>query len=279
MLEGIDRVQLAVPSRRAAARGWQDLLGAEHDGDDRVAALGASRSTYRLGDGWLEFLEPDGAGPVADAVAARGGHLFAAGASARDVEALAGRLRERGVEPVAEAGQLHVDAGHGLRVVVSPSGRHDPVGAVDGLYEVTNLVSDAKASTEACARLFGLDAAAFVPIESSHYGYAGTLTLFDPDRLDRFEMIRPDDSGKTMSRFFGRFGESLYMAFAETGAIGEIEERAREHGAGHTPVRADGDLHTLFLHPQALGGMMLGLSRRTYAWTWSGTPDRVEPAA
>jgi hypothetical protein len=62
------------------------------------------------------------------------------------------------------------------------------------------------------------------------------------------------------------------MCFAESGDLPAVEARARQLDAPCTPV---GD-HTLFLHPKALGGVMLGLSRRTYAWTWSGHPERVE---
>ena len=284
MLTRIDRVQLAVPDSERTARGWRDLLGAEHVGDDRVDGLAARRSRYRLGDGYVELLEPDGAGPVAAAVAERGAHLFAAGAASADLEGLHARLRERGVEPLAEGGQLHLDAaatgGHGLRIVVSPDEGLPPVGAVDGLYEVTNLVHDAKAAVESCAALFGLDPAAFVPIESPHYGYDGTLTLFDADRLHRFELITPHVAENTMGRFFARFGESLYMAFAESGELPAVAERAAAAGVGHTPVpplaECEGDgPHTLFLHPSALGGMMLGLSRRGFAWTWSGHPERA----
>jgi len=32
----------------------------------------------------------------------------------------------------------------------------------------------------------------------------------------------------------------------------------------------------LWLHPPALGGTMLGISRPTMAWRWSGHPERVE---
>ncbi|MCZ6783922.1 MAG: VOC family protein [Proteobacteria bacterium] len=280
MLCRIDRVQMVVPDRAAAAAGWEAILGAEHHGDDRVACLSARRSRYRLGDGWIELLEPDGVGPVADAMAARGGHLFAAGASTRDLEGLVVRLRERGAEPALENGQAHLDpsatGGHGLRLVLSPEEPLPPVGAIDGLYEVTHLVRDAAAAVERCVELFGLDPGAFVPIESKHYGYAGTLTLFDPDRLHRFEVITPNDPARTMGRFFARSGETFYMAFAETGQLGDIEQRAGERRAACTPVRVDGELQTLFLHPPVLGGMMLGLSRRNHAWTWSGSPERAQ---
>ncbi|MBW2232126.1 MAG: hypothetical protein JRH17_17220, partial [Deltaproteobacteria bacterium] len=57
MLTRIDRVQMAVPDRASAEQGWIQLLGAEHAGDDEIRGLGASRSRYRLGDGWIELLE------------------------------------------------------------------------------------------------------------------------------------------------------------------------------------------------------------------------------
>jgi hypothetical protein len=86
-----------------------------------------------------------------------------------------------------------------------------------------------------------------------------------------------------MRRYYERTGGGFYMAFAETGLLGEIERRARESGAAHTavpePAERDGlGAHTVFLHPASLGGMMLGLSRRSYAWSWSGHPERVRTA-
>jgi hypothetical protein len=285
VLTRVDRIQLAVPDRCAAAAGWVELLGAEHAGDERIACLGARCSRYRLGRGWIELLEPDGAGPVADAVTRRGGHLFAAGAATADLDALVAQLRSRGADPVLEGGQAHLDpvaSGIGLRAVLSSDAALEPVGDVDFLYEVTLLVRDAAAAVDRCASLFGLDPPAFVPIESEHYGYAGTLTLFDRERLDRFEVITPNDPGNTMGRFFARAGESFYMAFAESAALAKVEEQARERGDGFTVVPPDRGAgrpaDTLFLHPPALGGMMLGLSRPTMAWQWSGRPERVEAA-
>jgi len=284
MLKRIDRLQLAVPDRAAAGAGWVTLLGAERHGEDRVTGLAARRSRYRLGTGWIELLEPDGAGPVADAVKRRGGHLFAAGASTDDLPALEKRLRERGIEPWVEDGQIHLDSdatgGHGLRVVISNDAPLPAVGAVDHLYEVTNLVKDTASALKDCSELFDLDCDAFVPIESAQYGYDGTLTLFDREQLDRFEVITPRVPTNTMGRFFARQGESLYMAFAESGQLADIEERARERGAGFTAVpplekRDARGAHTLFLHPPGLGGMMLGLSRPGFAWTWSGHPERA----
>ncbi len=288
MLERIDRVQMVVPDAAAAAEGWTTLLGAEPAAQDKVAGLAARRTSLRLGNGWIELLEPDGAGVVADAVRSRGPHLFAAGASTRELDALLERIRKHGIDPLVEGGQAFLDAaatgGHGLRVVLSREESLPAVGAVDFFYEVTNLVADASKASAECQELFGLDASAFVPIDSDHYGYDGALTLFHPDALHRFEVITPHAPKNTMGRFFAKQGESLYMAFAESRELGAIEARARECRAGHTPEsraeqRKGADPHTLFLHPSALGGMMLGLSGPTVAWRWSGHPERVvDPA-
>ena len=155
------------------------------------------------------------------------------------------------------------------------------VGELDFFYETTLLVADAGAAAASCARIFALDPKEFVPIASEQYGYAGSLTLFDRDRLGRFEVITPSDADKTMGRFFARFGESFYMAFAESHALAAIEERARELNAGFTVVPPNegrpGGADTVFLHASGLGGMMLGISRPTQAWQWSGHPERVEP--
>ena len=267
MLTQIDRLQLAVPDRNAAAAGWMALLGAQPVGEQRIACLAARSSRYRLGRGWIELLEPDGAGPVADAVARRGGHLFAAGAATDAFDALVAHLRRQGVEPVLEGGRAYLDpastGGGGLRVVLSPDEALDPVGDVAFLYEVTLLVRDVPAVVDRFASLFGLAPRAFVPIESKQYGYTGTLTLFDCDRLDRIEVITPNQPGNSMGRFFSRVGEAFYMAFAESGALAAIEERARERGDGFTVVpptgrREGAAADTIFVHPPALGGTHAG---------------------
>ncbi len=279
MLTRIDRLQLAVPDAAAAASGWVALLGAEPAGKDHVACLGARRNSYRLGNGWVEFLEPDGTGEVADAVAARGGHLFAAGASSGDLDALVAHLREQGCELRLESGQVHLSpadtGGFGLRIVLSNDEKLPSVGEIDFFYEATLLVEDAPPTVAKCASLFALDPDAFVPIASDTYGYNGTLTLFDRARLGRFEMIAPTDPAKTLGRFFTRSGPSYYMAFCESSSLPAIIERAREQGAGlteenHPERHPDGTTDTMFLHPPELGGMMLGLSEPGAAWIWSG---------
>ncbi|MEQ8378858.1 hypothetical protein [Parvibaculum sp.] len=288
MLRRIDRIQLAVPDAGAASRGWIDLLGAEPAGEDRIGGLAARRHRLRVGTGWVELLVPDGSGPVADAVAARGAHLYAAGAATPDLAALEVHLEDKGVSPLNEGGQLHLDMGdtgiEGLRVVVSEDEALPAVGGIDFFYEATLLSDDTRGVTRALNALFGLDDRNYTEIVSDVFGYRGTLTLFEKDQLHRLEVIEPTVAGTTMDRYFRKFGQSLYMAFAETSDINLIQERAEAAGAGFTVDRPDDrpahlPSDQLWLHPKWLGGMMLGLSRPSMAWAWSGNPDRVEAVA
>lgn len=277
MLTRVDRVVLAVADAAPVAKAWGELLGAEVDAEDAVVGLAARRTRLRLGTGRVDILEPDGQGPVQEAVRRRGGHLYAAGVATADLRDVVVALQQRDVDHVAEGtlsdGEVWVDAGHGLMLAIDLDTPLPAVGRVDELYEVTNLVDDAEQAGRGLAELFELRESAFEPIASKEYGYAGTLTLFDPDRLHRVEVIHPHDADKTMGRYYAKHGESLYMCFAETGELPAITGSLAAQGAPHTAV---GD-HTTFIHPKALGGVMVGLSRRTYAWTWSGRPERVEP--
>ncbi len=285
MLHRIDRVQLATTTPTETAAPWQRYLGAEADGTQDYACLNARAHRYRLAQGFVEFLEPLGDGPVADALTARGGpHLFAGGASTKDMAGLKAHLDNHTIAYEEEAGQLHLDLNSdiaGLRMIVSEDAARAPVGMIDFLYEVTLLHEDAEGATKRFCEIFGLDAAHFSPITSDLFGYYGILTLFDPDDLHRFEVITPTAADKTMGRFFDRTGPCLYMAFGESARMAEIERMVDADGLGQTidrPADRDAGLtpDQMWLHPPTLGGMMLGISRPSMAWTWSGRPDRVE---
>lgn len=286
MLLEIDRIQLAVPDVSKAAEGWQTILGAQVCGSDKVACLNATRTSLRLGSGIVELLEPDGTGILADAVAARGAHMFSAGASCEDVTEVQASLSARFDNITSEGEQLFIDGSdigiEGLRVVVSKHEEREQVGKTDFFYEATLLAANSEEETEKFSRVFSLDAQEFVEIKSPGFGYSGTLTLFRKDLLHRFEVISPLEPTNTMGRFFNKIGPCLYMAYAETSDLLEIEQSVKERGEAITVDRpadrgedqvADG----LWLHPKSLGGMMLGLSRPTKAWQWSGHPERVEP--
>lgn len=286
MLKTIDRVQIATENAAETAALWGALLGAEIESNDRITALGAKRITAALGSGAVEFLEPDGTGVIADALKTRGrSHLFAGGVSTTDFEGVVARLRSKNVELNIEDDQAFFDAQPALGVkapmVLTPYEPRPPVGNIDFLYEVTLLAPEAPLIVSRLAELFVLDQNHFVPIQSERFAYDGVLTLFDPDDLHRFEIITPTDETKTMGRFFKKSGPAYYMCFAETSNILEIEKRAAELGAGITIDRPEGRASSLpadqmWIHPPGLGGVMLGLSRPTMAWKWSGHPERVQ---
>jgi hypothetical protein len=283
MLDRIDRILVVAADRRNVAGRWMRLLDAETLREDTCKALAARRTVLRLGASEVEVLEPDGAGPVERHLASRQGGPFAAGFAAPDPEALARHLEAQGVSVERDDGRLLLSPEAlgiaGLRAVVS-AGSNAPAageGLIRRLYEVTHLTPDAETATRAIAGRFGLAREHFVPIRSDQYGYAGSLTLFHPDRLDRVETITPYDLEKTMGRFFARFGPALYMSYAETDRPDALRERLQGLSPRDWTGPREGRLDNLFLHPQALGGVMLGVSRTDHAWTWSGHPERARP--
>jgi hypothetical protein len=284
MLVTVDRIQLAVTDRRKAAAPFARLLDATVTSEDAVAPLAARRTTLAAGHAAIELLEPDGAGPVAAHLATTGPGLFAAGFAADDLDGLRHRLIARRTDFAEADGQLFLTpeatGGTGLRCVLSQR-RDAPSapGLITHLYEVTNLVADWEAAAADYTALFDLAPERFCPIESAEYGYRGTLTMFDPrDRLDRIEVITPFDLAKTMGRFMTKRGPSLYMCFAEAPDLAVIRDRLQ----AHAPSDWTGSTHatvpdTLFIHPKALAGLMMGVSRTSVGWTWSGHPERVRP--
>jgi catechol 2,3-dioxygenase-like lactoylglutathione lyase family enzyme len=285
MLATIDRIQIATPDASQAAQKWRDLLGAEEIARDQLASFGARRIVLRAGSSDVELLEPDGTGTVDDELKRRGrAHLFAAGASSSDPSKVAQHARAQGAEHREEGGQhflrLEIE-GAPIRFVISRVERREPVGDLDFLYEATILAADQAAAVRRIRDVFALDERHFTTITSESFGYTGVLTLFQEGALHRFEVITPVDRQKTMGRFYSREGASFYMAFGESARMAHIERGAREADAGMTverpPARAAScTADQMWLHPASLGGIMLGISRPTMAWRWSGHPERVE---
>ena len=280
MLNCIDRVMITAHDAAAVANRWVELLDARIDRRDRVAGLGADRIVISVGNSEVEILQPVAPGPVSRHLAAGGG-AFAAGLSTRNIHVARRRFAEAGIVPTQIGQQFFVDGGRlgipGLNVVVSADAERPRVGLMTTLYEITHLTADPAGTSAALARLFALDQRNFVPIRSEQFGYDGTLTLFNPKELHRIETINPFDRTKTMGRYFDRFGPSLYMCYGETDRLPELRERLKQL-APRDWTGSDADDNGLFVHPRALGGVMLGVSRISYAWTWSGYPARVTPA-
>jgi hypothetical protein len=281
MLERVDRIQMAVADAAEAARAFQDLLVAEPAREEDSEYLNARRTILTLGASEVELCVPRGAGIARAHLDRWGPGLLTAGFSVASVPALRAHLVAEGVEFTKEGDQTYLEPTEtaGMRVVISPAVTGRRLGLVSHLYEVTNtIVSPWEAAAERYARLFGLDPARFSPIRSDRFGYAGTLTLFDPPgRLDRIEISRVTNPDSAMGRWAAKRGDSLYMCYAETEDVGAIVRRLTRRHARFTPrggdplVERDG----LWIHPSALSGLLLGISRTTVAWEWSGRPELV----
>lgn len=275
MLKRVDRVQIIVRDRDEAVRTAAAVFGAENARNDEIRPLGARRTTVQAGASMIEFLEPDGTGPIADFVSRWGGGLYAAGFSTPDIDKAATHLGGAGIAFQRANGQLFLDAAAtgGMPTVISTFEERAPVGAIKWTFEVTNVVADWRATAERYTRIFGLDAAKYVPIEHDEFGYTGTLTMFDaPARLDRIEIAQPTKEA-AMGRFHRRRGDSLYMFYVETDNVEAVAERLRERGGRFTP-RNEGLHDGMWIHPTAFCGVLVGVSRTNVAWRWSGDPAR-----
>ena len=281
MLERVDRVQLVVKDRQAAARTFGEVLGAQPMGEAPSAYLGASRLVLALGSSEVELCEPSGPGPAAEHLSAQGEGLMTAGFSTRDMAALRANLERHGCRFASEGAQVYLEPSEtlGMRVVLTPDAERPPVGLVSRLYEVTNtLMSDWRAAADRYTRIFGLDPSRFSPIASERFGYVGTLAMFNPeDRLDRIEISQVTNSKSAMGRWVAKRGDSLYMCYVETDDVRPIIERLAARGGRFTTRGADPatERDGLWVHPSALCGLLLGVSRTTAGWEWSGQPARV----
>lgn len=284
MITRIDRMVLVAPDPRRAVGAWQRLFDAEVVREDRVPSQGARRTVLRVGESELELLEPAGIGAAAQYVSRYRTAVFAVGLAVPDLGAAQARLDARAVHHVRDGAQLWLSGEWigipALRVVLTQDERRTPAGLLSRIYEATHLSQRHRRVAQTLAAVFELDPERFVPIHSKEYGYDGTLALFQPERLDRIEAVTPTRRDLTMGRFFARQGPCLYMCYAEARDTAAVRERLREHAPKAWTGPAGGAApDNLFVHPQALHGALLGVSRETFAWTWSGRPERVRTAA
>lgn len=275
MLERVDRMLLAVRDADSAAGTFAATLGAKRVSEDSHPLFNARRVTVQAGDSEFELLEPAGEGPVSQHIDRWGEGAFAAGFSTRSVSDVARTLEAQGVPYTEHGGRLHIDPSEtrGMRTVICPFAERERVGLISWLYEVTNIVDNHEEAAGFYARAFGLDQSRFSPITSKQFGYTGTLTLFDPPaRLDRIELTQITEPSLAMGRFFARRGPSVYMCFVEMPEVGAIRLGLESRGARYADSSRSPE-DGLFIHPSALCGMLMGVSRTNHAWTWSGRPE------
>jgi len=285
MLDKVDRIQLTVADRKSAAANWQTLFGAEVAREDDSAYLSAKRTIMSFGESEVELCQPDGAGRCADFLAERGEGLMTAGLSTSNIDGLVEHMAGLGVEPIWDGEQFYLPAEdhYGMPFVISPSLMRPRVGLVNFLYEVTNtLISDWSGAAAHFAGLFNLDATRFSAIGSERFGYKGTLTLFNPpERLDRIEISQVTNGTSAMGRWAAKRGDSLYMCYCETHDMGAFLDSLDANRARWTPrgESQGAEQHGLWVHPSATNGLLLGVSRTTFAWNWSGRPEIIHPTA
>ncbi len=280
MITRLDRIQIAVRSRKETAALWERLFDASNVRDDRLPTLGARRRVLRVGESELELLDADGLGQTAQHVSRSPTPIMAVGFAVSDLEALRASLDARAIHHQPDGHQVWLSGEWlgvpGMRVVLTQDETYEPAGLLARFYEVTHLMEGCARAADRLAKVFDLDTAHYVPIESEEYGYRGTLARLRPERLDRVETVTPHDLEKPMGRFFQRRGPCLYMCYAECAQTRALRTRLENEIPDAWIGDRDVDVpDNLFIPPSALDRVLLGVSRETVAWGWSGAPEKV----
>ena len=284
MLDYVDRILVAVRSLDEAERNYCELLGAQTIEDFESAWLNARVRRMALGSTQVELCEPLGMGTTQTHLERWGEGLMFGGVSTADLAVFAAQLSNGQVRFAAADGRLYLKPSdlHGLPLVVSrtqPQARVD--GPVEFLYELTMVLRSCWQDVAArYSNALALDPARNVDITFERFGYTGTLMMFDADRLDRIELSEAHDPAFAMGRFSAKRGDALYMCYVQTDDLAEVIARLEARGQRYTrrtqtPTERDG----LWIHPSALNGVLMGVSRHSLAWQWSGRPERVQTLA
>jgi hypothetical protein len=274
MLETVDGVILAVRNAEQAIARFEELFDARYDHDGESKEAGARFVGIRVGGDMIRLAQPTADGPIRDHIDKWGEGIVGVYFSSKDVDGVIDSMRASGLEPMTDgtAAYLPPSQMHGLHVVIVPHEERERVGLLSFVYEVTHLVKDWKSVSELMTKAFGLDGMKFSPISSKQYGYDGTLTLFDPPaKLDRIEAVTPYGDG-AMNRFFQKRGEGPYMFYVECDDPAALRKRLDEAGARYA-AGEDVATSSIFIHPSATHGVLIGVSPRNQAWAWSGRPE------
>lgn len=286
MFKTVDRILVAVRDLDGAEKNYREVLGASMISDFESLHLNARIRRMALGVSEVELCMPLGAGPVDAHLQKFGEGLFHGGVTTADLDACERWLTARGTRFVRADERLYLksDDLYGMPLVVG-SAPEVPVaraaGPVEFLYELTMVLrSPWQEVAEHYADRLGLRREHMVDITFKRFGYEGTLMMFDPEHLDRIELSEAHDPAFAMGRFSGKRGDALYMCYVQTDDLADVIRRLEQHQhrwtrRTDTPQEQDG----LWIHPSALNGVLMGVSRTSLAWGWSGQPGRVQPLA
>ncbi|WP_288251483.1 hypothetical protein [uncultured Hydrogenophaga sp.] len=274
---------MAVRSLEEAEHNYTDVLAARTVQDFHSPFLNARVRRLAVGGSEVELCEPSGAGPVRAHLERFGEGLVFGGATVANLADFERQLVAQAVRFTRADQRLYLESAdlHGLPLVVSAepvSARARAPGPIEFLYELTMVLRSPW--QDIAARYvsgLGLQTGHMVGISFPRFGYDGTLMLFDPDRLDRIELSEAHDPAFAMGRFSAKRGDALYMCYVQTDDLQDVIDRLGKKGARwtrrtDTPRERDG----LWIHPSALNGVLMGVSRHSLAWQWSGRPDRVQ---
>lgn len=281
MLHHVDRILVAVRSLDAAEQNYINILAASRLEDFESQWLNAKVRRMALGTTLVELCEPMGDGVTQAHLDAFGEGLLYGGASTSDLDGFAKQLAANGVRFMAADGRLYLEPKdlYGMPLVVSQAAENvRAAGPIEFLYELTMVLRSSWTDVaQRYAEGLGLNPERNVGITFERFGYVGTLMMFDPDRLDRIELSEAHDPAFPMGRFSAKRGDALYMCYVQTDDLADVIARLEKHGQRYTrrtqtPTERDG----LWIHPNALNGVLMGVSRHSLAWQWSGRPDRVQ---
>lgn len=285
MLTTVDRILVAVNDLDNAEHNYSNILGATRIEEYESEYLGAKIRRMTLGASEVELCCPTGAGLTQDRISERGEGLLCGGISTPNINELANHLDQQSIKYVRADDRLYPDANsmYGLPLVISnepATPRLRGTGPVEFLYELTVVLkSPWKKVAQHYSDTLGINRENEVEITFARFGYEGTLMKFSHDRLDRIELSEAHDPAYPMGRYTAKHGDSLYMCYIQTDDLPSIIKKLEENNCKwtrrtETPIEQDG----LWLHPSVTNGVLMGVSRTSLAWGWSGKPEWVKPA-
>jgi catechol 2,3-dioxygenase-like lactoylglutathione lyase family enzyme len=282
MLNSVDRILVAVRDLDQAEENYREVLGAQYLDELVSDHLNARGRRLVIGESTVELWTPQGAGPVSDHLESFGEGLFFGGVSTASLSEYQRLLAEQGIRFAEADGRLYLGTEdlYGMPLVVSEAApRVRANGPVSFLYELTMVLrTDWREVADCYARKLGLQRDKAVDITFARFGYEGTLLMFAPDLLDRIELAEAHDPKFAMGRFSGKRGDALYMCYIETDDLPDVIRRleARKEKWTRRTDTGKPEQDGLWIHPSALNGVLLGVSRTSLAWGWSGSPEKVQ---